>query len=341
MAQDAAPADPAGPSPRRPGLSVRRTSSIDVHWPNGLGADVHFAGHARDIFTALAPAEALVLAEDWLKITASPGREILAIETSRMQEAAQGLVGARGGGQLRAALAQCLPDEQSLATPLHLLLDDFSGASLVATWAWSRWDPEWQASRAKKGVPITAGNGGQMEGICAGFRPGSSALLPDGTSNPHLQSSATVLPLASPDDPQGWHSLPLQSGVGHRRARRLDVHEKNGIVVVDAGFQDSASTPIVGERQAVHEYRVLATASPEDLTLLSIKATPYVLPYRECPAASLNVGAMIGQPLSLFRRDVPHMLKGIVGCTHLNDVLRSFADVPAMLKALRKQVGRS
>jgi hypothetical protein len=275
-----------------------------------------------------------VPAEDWMRVVASPSRVIMAIETSRQNHAAQALIGARAGGHLRAVLSEALLDENRRATPLHLLLDDFSGASLVASWAWSTWDPDWMATRALQGVAMTAGNKGQMEGVCAGFRPGSSALRPDGTSDPYIQSSANVPPLPHPGDPEGWHALPAQDGVGHIRARRTDVWMENGAVQIDAGFQDSAATPVPGQRRAVHEYRVHATAALPDLVLTAVQAIPHILPYRECPTASANVDVMIGSPLATFRHDVLDKLKGTAGCTHLNDVLRSLADIPALVATL-------
>jgi hypothetical protein len=329
-----APARPAGPSPlRRPG-SVRRTSSIGATWPEGLGEPVLFNGRARDVITPADGGPMRVLAEDWMRVVASPSRVIMAIETSRRNQAAQALIGARAGGHLRAVLSEALLDENRRATPLHLLLDDFSGASLVASWAWSTWDPDWMATRALQGVAMTAGNKGQMEGVCAGFRPGSSALRPDGTSDPYIQSSADVPPLPHPADPEGWHALPAQDEVGHIRARRMDIWTENGAVQIDAGFQDSAATPVPGQRRAVHEYRVHATASLPNLVLTAVQAIPHILPYRECPAAVANVDVMIGRPLTTFRRAVLDNLKGTAGCTHLNDVLRSLADVPALVAAL-------
>ena len=43
---------------------------------------------------------------------------------------------------------------------------------------------------------------------------------------------------------------------------------------------------------------------------------------------------MIGHKVTDFRNDVLETLPGTLGCTHLNDVLRSFADVPKLAKYL-------
>jgi hypothetical protein len=344
-----APANPAGPSPlRRPG-SVRRTSSIDSSWPQGIGQPMKMRGRARDLLTPADNSAARILSDDWMALTATLGRQIDSIETSRRNDDVQALIGCRGGGHLRKEIARVIPDEQAQGTPLHLLLDDFSGASLVAGWAWSRWNGDWMermrtqavanaANAPAAAIPNGPGRNGQMEGICSGFRPGSSALRADGTSNPAIQSSAAVPPLPHPADPIGWHDLAEQEGVGMRRARRIDVWLEHGRIQIDMGFQDSATSPTGGDRIAVHEYRVIAVADPETLELLSVEVDPRVLPYPECPAASPNASRMAGEKLPGFRLAVLDTLPGTLGCTHLNDVLRSMADVPQLVRRLREEL---
>jgi hypothetical protein len=48
--------------------------------------------------------------------------------------------------------------------------------------------------------------------------------------------------------------------------------------------------------------------------------------------AVANVSRMVGIPLTDLRMAVLEQLKGIHGCTHLNDVLRSLAEVPALVR---------
>jgi hypothetical protein len=139
------------------------------------------------------------------------------------------------------------------------------------------------------------------------------------------QSSVAIGLLTNIEDPAGWHPVHERTGVGMRRARRMDVW-LDGVVRIDVGFQDSSTSP-EGGRVAVHENHVEATAHPETLTLLSVKAGPRILPYGECPAAAGNVWHLIGAPLVDFRREVIERLPATLGCTHQNDVLRSFADV--------------
>ena len=295
-------------------------------------------GHARDIFTEEAGGPVRLLAEDDARILASPQREILQIAADRRNAEIQALIGCKGGGYLRGVLAKLMPEELAGGSPLNLLLDDFSGASLVAGWAWSRWVPDWM-TRIRGQAPEPGERRRMMEGICSGFQPGASSLHDDGTGDPAEQSSAEVVPLPRADDPEGWHALDAQEGVGMRRARRIDVWLDSDVVRIDVGFQDSATNPKGGpNRLAIHEYHVQATADLDTFTLQSVVSDPRVLPYRECPGASPNVSLMVGTKLVDLRLAVPRDLSGIVGCTHLNDVLRSISDVPQLVAKLREQV---
>ncbi|MDI9914269.1 DUF2889 domain-containing protein [Rhodococcus sp. IEGM 1379] len=87
--------------------------------------------------------------------------------------------------------------------------------------------------------------------------------------------------------------------VGAKPTGRIDIRVGETIEI-DSMFQDSSTTR-GGGRVAVHEYHVTATADVETGTLLTIDADPRVLPYEECPLASLNVGRIIGTPRSALR----------------------------------------
>lgn len=317
---------PLNATPERRPRSVRRTSTIDMTWPGGRGTQLRLLGRARDLLTPADGGPPRVLAEDVVRVGVAPDRTIEDIEAEPRRPAIVGLVGARGGGKLRAAIGEVLPDERADGTPLHLLLDDIAGATLIAGFAHSQWDLD-RMSRSPGQPPRR-----RMEGICTGFQPGSSALdreLP-------MPEPRRVLPvdqLPDPDDPLGWHHLDEIDEVSMRRARRIDVRLADGLIEVDAMFQDSATRP-AGGRAAVHEYRIEATAEPSTLELLSLSADPRVLPFPECPLAVLNIDRMIGTPLPVMRTAVLDELKRTDGCTHLNDALRALADVPVLARPL-------
>ena len=221
----------------------------------------------------------------------------------------------------------------SVFPPLFQLLDDFAGASLVAGWIWSQWTNDWMAHARRTGAQSPAGRKGRMTNICTGFTEGASSLADDGSPQHIDQSSAEVGPLENPDDAAGWHAMPFQEGPQKRRARRIDLWREEELIKVDAGFQDSGSNPN-GGRTAIHEYRVYAEIDPVTEQLMALQALPLILPYRECPGASLKATRMIGKKVGEFRGLVLESLPSTLGCTHLNDVLRALADVPILAKQL-------
>jgi hypothetical protein len=325
--------NPIGPAPpRRPG-SIRRTSTIDTSWPDGYGKPMVMKGHARDVWTPVEGGAPVVLAEDRYTILASPAREILSIEVTPDRPHAQQLLGVRGGGQSRTVLMEIMAEERSKGEPIYLILDDFAGASLVSGWIWSRWVDDWTKMAEKSGLQSTAGKGGNMEGVCTGFSPGSSALVGVGGARMKEQSCTIVPSLINPDDPDGWHTLPNQDGVGMRRARRIDVWADGDAFAIDVGFQDSGTQPDSDERMAIHEYHVSARTNAGALADLKVDAR--ILPFQECPGAVAHAQRMLGAPLSDLRTKVLDTLPGILGCTHLNDVLRSMAEVPQLAAQLR------
>lgn len=292
---------------------------------------MRMVARGRDLATGAAH-EARVLDAAEIVITASIRREILAITSTPAIAGLDQLLGVRAGGASRTTLNQALGELRGSIA--FQLLDDFAGASLVAGWVWSRWVTDWGAELQRSGAKANSGRGGQMVGVCTGFAPGSSALGVDGGANHATQSACEVGALENPADPNGWHLMTLQGGApGMRRARRLDLWRDGETLHADLGFQDSGAAP-GGGRVAVHEYRVCAVIDAAAMTLVSIDADPRILPYRECPGAVANVARMIGHHVADFRADVLSTLAGTLGCTHLNDVLRSLADVPALAHQL-------
>lgn len=326
---DRPPNSPMGVSPLRRAGSARRTSTIDVVWPEGRDGIAVIAADARDIVTPLAGGAPQVIAQDHADVLADH-RVIRSVTSEPFRAGLKHLAGARAGGYLRAAIDAALPEERLAGTPLYLLLDDLAGATLVAGWAWSRWTDDWMPTRKPEEI---AAHMRRMEGICIGFRPGSAALGLEGRARPE-QNTTRVPPLVDPADPQGWHTLPDRGGVNFRRARRIDVWREGGLIHIDSAFQDSASAPDGGDRFAIHEYRLIATADAAAKTLLSVQATPGTLPYAECPAAPTNIAAMVGTPLGDLRHAVLLTLRKTAGCTHLNDAVRALAEVPRMAASL-------
>jgi hypothetical protein len=54
----------------------------------------------------------------------------------------------------------------------------------------------------------------------------------------------------------------------------------------------------------------------------------------ECPGAVASAGRLVGMRLAELRTWVRREMTGASTCTHLNDTLRSLADVSALVSAL-------
>jgi hypothetical protein len=332
------PRGPVNDTPRRRAASVRRTTTIDMTWTGGVGSTLTLDGRGRDLLTPASDAVPVVLAEQGCQVRVASDRTIDGVRVidlagpSASSMPVPELVGARAGFGFRGVVEARSPDLVTAGTPFSLLLDDTPGATLISGWAFGRWRQLPVLGETAK----AAGAGRKMEGICTGFMPGSSGLAPDGTSRWN-HNSRPVRPLDGVDDPWAWHTITDMSGrIAMRRARRIDVWIEGGVIAIDSMFQDSSTTP-EGGREAVHEYQLGATADLASGMLTSVSPVARVLPYRECPLAIQHVDALLGVPVADLRAVVLQRLKGVAGCTHLNDALRALADVPHLIDQLAEE----
>jgi Protein of unknown function (DUF2889) len=313
--------------PREKG-SVRRTTSMDVLWPDGANGAARFVGAGRDLLTRR-DGVTEVLATDAVSVDIEPAtREVVGVSWGR-GDPTPGLVGARIGRGVRQVMADTMADEVQRGSLMVQLLDDLTGSSIVAGFALSLWES------GSEGLTMGPGARRQMEGVCLGFAPGSSALAPDGGVD-NRYSSSEVDNLVDPEDLAGWHELSARSEMSLRRARRIDVRlegSAEGPIEIDSMFQDSATTRS-GGRRGVHQYGVRAAADPGSLRMLSVAANPSILPYGECPMAAAGLTTLVGRTLPELRDLVPVTLKGVRGCTHLNDAMRALSCVGDLSRRL-------
>jgi hypothetical protein len=316
-------------SPARRPWSIRRTSTIDMAWPDGERGPLQLTGRARDLLTGQVIATADVLASESVDVVVSPARVITSIRTNPPQRHLGDLVGTSIGSGFRGRLAAAAAAELSNGALTHLMLDDLVGSGIVSEFALRQWSLYDNTASA-------AGPPRRVIGVCTGFRQGSTALTPDGSSTGNHRT-LPVGSLVATDDPIGWHEFPEDAVVSMRRARRIDIHV-DGEIHIDSMFQDSSTSPERG-RVAVHEYRLLASADATTGELTSIDARPRTLPYAECPLAVDNVSTLVGTRLHDLRTTVGASLRGTSGCTHLNDALRALADVPGLVRRLAARPG--
>jgi Protein of unknown function (DUF2889) len=321
-----------GTPARIPG-STRRTANLNMVWPGGFGTPMEIRGRARDLITPL-EGDPVVVAEAEMIVDVGPDRTIASITAEPARPSIANLVGARGGSGLRGAVDAAVPGEREAATPLHFLLDDIAGASLVGGFAWSRWRPTMMmqppqgANRPPQGTTDRLLANGRI--ICSGLRPGgySSVKRAAGDMGHYIRRAGDIETL---DDPWGWHHMepPATDGATMRRRRRVDVVPRGATILVDAHFRDSCWDPD-GTEVVVHEYSLEAEVERASGTLLRIAARPRVLPFPECPWAAPHAAKLVGLPIDTFRTNVQETLTELECCTHLNDMLRCLAEVPAL-----------
>src|SRR5271166_827759 len=127
---------PSAP-PRRAG-SVRRTTTMDFTWPDGLAGDTVLDGRARDLRTN-GDGTVAVLAEASLGLVSDQRRVIKEIRSAPGLPGLSALAGEPAMSGFRRRLAATGVAATVGGTPLYQLLDDIPGATLVSGAAWQRW----------------------------------------------------------------------------------------------------------------------------------------------------------------------------------------------------------
>jgi hypothetical protein len=315
-------------TPRRPG-SVRRTSTLDMDRPDGVDGDVILTGAARDLLTTSPDTTPRVLEEAGLRgrVDFVHGRTVTTLaavpdDERRVHE----LVGRAAASGFRGEVLRLLPEHAERRSPLYLLLDDVPAGALVSGFATRRDGP---------GPVRSATSNPPKPDLCAGWQRGGVMMQSVEISGRTPVAQGGPVPVEPGDDPYAWHNLrPLGAG-GVRRRRRLDLVADGGMLVVNASFRDSY-LGLDGVETAIHQYGLSGTVDAADLTIRSLSADAYVLPWLECPQAAGSAGRLVGHPVHELRRWVRTELVGISTCTHLNDMLRSLEDVVSLSAHLRK-----
>jgi hypothetical protein len=310
---------------------VRRTTNVDIVRPDGFGGPLVLLGAGRDLRTATDGSTQVVATAGTEVVIDFVGdrvvRSVRADPTDVDLSAGDldGLVGARAGSGFRRQLAERCPSLVTSGSLVHLLLDEVTPATLISG-----------SSLAREGVIKVAADGDLSRlpfGICAGWQPGGAmeaAIVETGV--PLLGWGPPAPSLDAVDDPLAWHAMDDLAPTSLRRRRRIDAwQERAGEVEVDVRYRDSYWERD-GTETVVHEYGLTATVSSATWTFVRAAAVPGPLPAPECPSAALGASDLVGVALAELREVVRDRFVGAPSCTHLNDVYRSLADLPALVE---------
>jgi Protein of unknown function (DUF2889) len=328
----AGPHAPATSTPPRSPGSVRRTTSIDTVRPDGPHGALVVDARGRDVAAGRDDADhANVLGEVALTLGLGAASHTLEDIHADGRPAdlpdLRPLLGVPVGPGFRRLVDQTLPAERDRSSILHLLLDDLVGAVMVSGYALLHAD----ALPPQAGLvdAMIARMGDQCAGwaldggFIAALRDTGRMATPRGPAAPLLEPT---------DDPQAWHArAPLPPGATHRR-RRLDVRAPgpDGLHRIDAHFRDS-HVDGDGNETVVHEYAVSGSVDARRRRIVDLRAEALVLPWAECPAAVASAERLWGTTFDDLRLRVRRELVGTASCTHVDDTLRSLADLGALL----------
>lgn len=289
---------------------------MEMSYPEGATVSTHIVGRARDIFTPVAGQPPEVLAEDSLTAILAANKTIAALASDPPLPADIDLVGTSALAGFRRAIAPVVDRPGYRDRPLALILDDIVGVAVIAGWG----------KYKLEGFQATPELMSQMNNVCVGH----SVNSPEWRTNREGEDIA-VPRLQPADDPHAFHALADDVLGMARRVRRIDLWRTADGFAMDAMFHDSG-VELDGIRKAIHEYRVFAKAAEEDgrLILTGLEMVPGDLPFSSCLRAPLTTDRLYGLPLTDLRQHVLKELRGPLGCTHLNDAIRSLAMAPAL-----------
>ncbi len=308
--------------PRAPG-SMRRTSTTDITFPEGIGGTVVADIRGRDLRTDDV-GNAIVVDRLELTLAIEPwSAAITEVTITNGPPAVHELVGQpmRGLAQQVAAL---LPEDAERRSLSYSVLEDFGGAHLVSGYAGLRGVP---MQLAPEHVELAINRQGDA---CVGWSL-------DGAAIAHLRvNGRNAVPIGPPapalenDDALAWHTfapLPRQSVRRRRRTDAFPDPDDPAALHAEHHLRDTYADE-QGEI-VMHEYVVVARFD-RDRRLTSVDVDARVLPWSACPGAVMSAQGIVGASLNELAARVRADLRGVTTCTHLNSTLRTLADVQAL-----------
>lgn len=295
--------------PIRPPGSIRRTATLDAVVDGSWETGCLLSGRARDLVTDV---DGSVRASTDGVISARVGAagELTELNLPASPGFADSLLGRDTRRGFRAVLAEAAQGLGAGASLECMLLDDFPGLRIISGYA-----------RVREQRPAGSKSEGSPIGTCSGWRPGGTAALTVDTGFAALGDRPVAPALSTMTDGRGWHEDPPMRPGSMRRRRLLDVIPGDRMLIYGY-FRDTYCEPD-GSEVVVHEYEIRGIADGFPAALVAVDAAPSSLPFAECQLAAPNVGRLEGTRLGDIDHAVRITLTGVLGCTHLNDLMRT------------------
>ncbi len=309
--------------------SIRRTTTVDISFPHGIGGSVTADVRGQDVRTTTA-GEPNVVDTFGATFTIDPDTaHVAAVEVARANDSLDGLVGLPMRAGFARRLIELLPVDSASRSLCYSAIENVGGAHLVSGYAGLR-------TGARQFAPEHAELAAQMQAdVCIGWAAGGSVIGTITSTGHNPVPFGPVAPSLETGDPRGWHDHAPLAPTSVRRRRRTDVcTSTSGGLQVEHHLRDSYAD--ADTEQVMHEYLVEATFDDER-RLATLRVDPRVLPWRECPGAVASAQHIVGVALDEIAAEVRKELAGATTCTHLDSTLRALADVRALELTLDRE----
>jgi len=289
----------------------------------------------RDILTGATTSDIELIENVAFDVVVGSDRRIVRCDDRTGRHDLSRFRGVRIGRDLREAMAEGVTGAVKDGTLMRRLFQELPPLSFLGHGARVSWEtapPPPRGRREEEDKRLRT-----VEGLCITYKPGSKAMTDAGTVNLDLIRQP-LGPLATDsEDNWAWHEIRDFEGPHFLRIRRQDVWLDADRLQVDQSFQDAArANNEAAPYRIYHEYRVHAGIDPDEGVLREVRMDSGVLPFDSCTTAKIGPNAFLGKSVGQFEAEIPRILSGTAGCTHLNGTLQTLGDAIALQQNLAR-----
>ena len=328
------PRSPISGTPERIVGSVRRTGHIqsavalvDNKIPPMRPNPVSSQAGGRDLLTTADGPR--VMARSTMSVEINKERVIQSIKMPPGPDPTE-MVGVSVGRGYRSQALKTRPDWMGTLRGMHLM--DLPSTSLAGVTGLAD-RPDGTPPPVIGQFPRVNQSATRQVDVCAGWKADGWAIAQARAGHP---TSAFFYPRALPlltPDAMAYHPMEPLGMLQMRRLRRIDLIPDAGGLRIDAHHRDSCVRSD-GMEVIIHEYTLTGRVHPDTLVIEDLEAIGRVLPFPDCTLATIEVKRLIGVPAKNAIPAIGEHVPGILGCTHLSDLLSNLAGIPDMAQHL-------